>query len=84
MFVDKQILTETLLRYLNHKISLEELVSWAEEMMAEGDFDQVNFELIRDILSRLGLADVKEFGLSWEDCWEFLHRLGYTVAVNIS
>ena len=84
MFVDKQILTDTLLKYLNHKISLKELVNWAEEMIREGDFDKANFELIRDILGHLGLADVKEFGLSWEDCWEFLHRLGYTVTVNIS
>jgi len=53
-------------------------------MLCEEDFDKKNFELIRDILARLGLADVKEFGLSWEDCCEHLHRLGHTPTVSIS
>lgn len=84
MFVTKDILTERLTEYLNGKISLNDLVDWAEKMLCEEDFDKKSFELIRDILARLGLADVKEFGLSWEDCCEYLHRLGHTATVSIS
>lgn len=84
MFVTKDILTDKLTKYLNNEISLDDLVDWAEKMLCEEDFDKKSFELIRDILSRLGLADVKEFGLSWEDCREYLHRLGHTATVSIS
>jgi len=35
-----------------------------------------NFELIRDIVSRIGLSDVREFGLTWDDCHDYLRRLG--------
>ena len=41
------------------------LVNWAEDMIREADFESKNFELIRDILARIGLADVREFGLTW-------------------
>ncbi len=84
MVVDKDILTERLTRYLNNEISLDDLVDWAERMFCEADFDKKNLQLIRDILVRLGLADVREFGLSWEDCREYLHRLGHTATVSIS
>ena len=84
MFVTKDILTDKLTKYLNNEISLNDLVDWAERVFCEEDFDKKDFELIRDILSRLGLADIKEFGLSWEDCREYLHRLGHTAKVSIS
>ena len=34
-------------------------------------------DTIRDITSRLGLADVREFGLTWEDCEGYRSCLGY-------
>jgi hypothetical protein len=37
---------------------------------------------MRDVVARIGLADVREFGLSWDDCYGFLSRLGYKVQVN--
>ena len=30
------------------------------------------FDILRDIISRLGLADVEKFGLTWEDCEDYL------------
>jgi hypothetical protein len=62
---------------LPHRIVLKELVEWAETAMMEADFDEKDFETIREIVSRLGLADVKEFGMTWKDCEEFLSKLGY-------
>lgn len=58
--------------YLHHRLTLEELVKWAEQAMMEGKFDPSNFETLRDIISRLGLADVRKFGLTWEERKEFL------------
>ena len=52
------------------------LFDWAERAMMEEDFDERDLGTIRDITSRLGLADVREFGLTWEDCEVFLSRLG--------
>lgn len=69
--------------YLHHRITQEELVDWAEEVMMESEFDQSDFEALRNIVSRLGLADVKAFGLTWEDCETYLLRLGYSVRVEV-
>lgn len=52
--------------------------------MMEGDFDSMDFETLRDIVSRLGLADVKEFGMTWEDCENFLSRLGFQARVIVT
>jgi len=37
----------------------------------------------KEILSHLGVADVKEFGLSWDECYDYLSRLGYRVKVSV-
>jgi hypothetical protein len=34
--------------------------------MMDGDFDEDNYEVLRDIVSRLGFADVKSLGITWE------------------
>lgn len=63
---------------------MAELVDWAEEMIKGSDFEDENFELLRDITAQIGLADVREFGLSWDDCYNYLHKLGYDVKVQVS
>ncbi len=70
--------------YLHHRITLAELVDWAENMMMEAEFDSRDFEALRDVVSRLGLADVKAFGMTWEDCEYFLSRLGYQARVVVT
>jgi hypothetical protein len=50
----------------------------------EGDLDERDLEVLRDSLARLGLADVKAFGLSWEECEQLLARLGYRIQVQVS
>lgn len=83
MIVTRKLLVEMLLKYINRAISLAELVDWAEEMVREADFEEGYFELIKDILARIGLADVREFGLTWDDCYDYLHKLGYDVKVEL-
>ena len=83
MQVTRRMVTEKLSAYLHHGLTLDELVDWAEQVMQEGDFDEDGYDTLRDIVSRLGLADVRAFGLTWEDCEEFLHQLGCTVRVEV-
>ena|SRR3990172_2773050 len=72
-----------LLKYMNRQIDSAALVSWAEDMVREADFESDHLELIRDIIARIGLGDVHEFGLSWDDCYDYLHKLGYDIKVEL-
>jgi hypothetical protein len=83
MLVTRKKLVDMLLKYINRTIDLSNLVDWSEEMIREADFENGNFELIRDILARIGLADVREFGLTWDDCYGYLHKLGYDIKVEL-
>ena len=84
MKITRQKVAQKLIDYLQHRITLAELVDWAEQAMMEAEFEERDFETLRDIVSRLGLADVRAFGMTWEDCEEFLSRLGYRVNVTVS
>lgn len=84
MEVTRKDLAEAILRYSNHEMTIEELVNWAENAMMDARFEEEHHDLIRDIIARVGLADVLEFGLSWDDCYDFLNRLGYKVKVMVS
>jgi hypothetical protein len=69
--------------HLHHEISLDELVAWANVAMMEADFEEAYYDAIRDVVARLGLADVLAFGLTWEDCARILKQLGYDARVEI-
>ena len=69
--------------YLQNRITLAALVDWAEHAMMDQEFDQRDLETIRDVTARLGLADVREFGLNREDCEDYLARLGYRAKVDV-
>jgi hypothetical protein len=83
MVITKQTVADKIAAYLRHDISLADLVSWAEEAMMEGEFAEQEMTAIRDVVSRLGVADVRAFGLAWEDCEQLLRQLGYTARVDI-
>jgi cobyrinic acid a,c-diamide synthase len=82
--ITRQELAQKLTDYLQHRIALAELVDWAERALMEDDLDERDLEVLRDSLARLGLADVKAFGLSWEECEQLLARLGYRIQVQVS
>jgi hypothetical protein len=84
MKITRQIAAEKITDYLHGKLSQAELVDWAERAMMDTDFDEGNVDLLSDIVGRLGLADIAEFGLRWQDCEEFLRRLGYKAKVIVS
>ena len=83
MVLTRKALADMLIKYINRKIDLPTLVNWAEDMIKEADFEKGSFEIIREILARIGLADVREFGLTWDDCYDYLQKLGYNIKVEL-
>ena len=81
--ITRQAVADKLAAYLRHDISRGDLIAWAESAMMDGEFEREHFADIRDVVARLGLADVRTFGLTWEDCEELFSRLGYAARVNI-
>ncbi len=62
--ISSKLVAKKLTDYLHHDIKL---VDWAENVIMEGDFEGNNYKILRDIVSHIGLADVKGFGLTWEN-----------------
>ena len=58
-------------------------MDWAENAMMAGEFAKKDMEALRAVVSRLGVADVRAFGLSWEDCEQLFRQLGYAARVNV-
>ncbi len=83
MTITRHIVAKKLIAYLRGKISQADLVDWAERAVMDAEFDEGEVELLSDIVARLGLADVAEFGLRWEDCEGFLRKLGYRARIEV-
>ena len=83
MIVTRQQVAQKLSDYLHNRMTLEELANWAEQVMQDGDFAEEDFDLLRDIVGRIGLSDVRAFGLTWEDCQSYLSRLGYKAHITV-
>ena len=79
MVITRKAVAHLISQYLHHQISLEELVDWAENAMQEGEFEESHSDEITEVVSRLGVADVRAFGLVWEECEALLNKLGYKV-----
>ena len=50
--------------------------------MMEGEFDEQDMDVLRTVIARLGVADLRAFGLTWDDCEEALRQLGYSARVE--
>ena len=81
--ITKKIVAGKIAAYLRHDISLAELVSWAEDAVMDGEFAEDDTNSIAEVVARLGVADVRAFGLAWEDCEQLLRQLGYSARVDI-
>lgn len=68
---------------VRHELSLDSLVAWAESALMDGEFDSAHLPTIRDVVARIGVADVRAFGLTWGDCEHLLAQLGYSAQVSI-
>lgn len=78
-----ELVAEKLGAYLRHDLSLAALVDWAESALMNDDIDPAHLTDIRNAIARIGTADVRAFGLAWEDCEQLLSQLGYSAQVNI-
>ena len=83
MEITREVLASKLSDYLHQLITLADLVDWAEWAMIDGEFEEEDFDNIRDVIARLGVADVRAFGVDWQDCKEMLAQLGYKAQVQI-
>jgi hypothetical protein len=81
--ITKQAVADKIGAYLHHEMLLGELVDWAEDAMMEGEFEEGDIDALRAVVARLGLADVRAFGLEWSDCEELLRKLGFSARVDI-
>ena len=81
--ITRETVREKLVAYLNRRLTLTDLVHWSEDALLNDEIDERDTVILRDIVARLGLADVRQFGLTWEDCYDFLARLGYIVEVKV-
>ncbi len=83
MAITKQTVADKIASYLRHAITLAQLVDWAENAMLDGEFSEQDIGAISAVVSRLGVADVRAFGLTWEDCEQLLRQLGYSARVDV-
>jgi hypothetical protein len=83
MMITKQTVADQIAAYLHHEITLPQLVDWAENAMMDGEFAERDAATISSVIARLGVADVRTFGLAWEDCEELLGKLGYAPRVVV-
>ena len=83
MRVASQTVANQLEAYLHREITPAQLVDWAENSLLDGAFAPRDATVLSAVIARLGLADVRAFGLTWEDCEEFLAQLGYAAHVEV-
>jgi hypothetical protein len=83
MKITKQTVAGKLTDYLHQEITLAQLVDWAENALMDGDFEGGDAATLADVVAKIGLADVRSFGLTWEDCAEILDELGFEARVDV-
>lgn len=64
-------------------MTLGQLVDWSERALLDGELAEHDAKTLSSVIARLGVADVRAFGLAWEDCEELLRRLGFTPRVEV-
>ncbi|WHZ30076.1 MAG: hypothetical protein OJF51_004878 [Nitrospira sp.] len=82
--ITRKTVAEKFAAYLHHELLLDRLVAWAASALMDGEFDPAHLPTIRDVVARIGVADVRVFGLTWKDCEQLLAQLGYSVQVSIA
>ena len=82
MEITKERTAMKLLSYLKRQISLAELVDWAENAVMNRTFKTGEEKTLREVLGKLGVADVRTFGLSWEECDSIMRKLGYKLKIQ--
>ena len=83
MTITKKTVANKIVAYLHHEMTLAQLVDWSENVLIEGELAEREAGTISLVIARLGVADVRAFGLAWEDCEELLHQLGFSPRIEV-
>ena len=83
MTITKQDVADRIAAYLHHQTTLAQLVDWSERALMDGEFAEPDAATLSQVVSRLGVADVRAFGLAWDDCEELLRKLGFAPRVEV-
>jgi hypothetical protein len=83
MTITKQAVADQIAAYLHHQMTLARLVDWSERALMDGEFAEDDAATLAEVISRLGVADVRAFGLAWDDCEELLGKLGFAPRVEV-
>ena len=83
MTITKQTVADKIAAYLHHEITVAQLADWAEQAMMDGELHERDAKTLSTVIARLGVADVRAFGLAWEDCEELLRILGFSPRVEV-
>lgn len=81
--ITKRTVADKIAAYLHHDISLAELVDWSERAMMDGELAENEAGILSAVIARLGVADVRAFGLAWEDCEQLLRNLGFSPRIEV-
>ena len=83
MTITKRTVADKIAAYLHHEMTLAQLVDWAERALVDGQFPESDAQTLAQVVSRLGVADVRAFGLGWDECEELLGKLGFVPRVEV-
>jgi len=83
MTITKRVVADQIAAYLHHEITLAQLVDWSERALMDGEFTECDAAALSQVVSRLGVADVRTFGLAWDDCEDLLRKLGFAPRVEV-
>ena len=83
VIITKQTVADKLTAYLHHQITLAQLVDWSEQALMDGELAEQDAKTLSSVIARLGVADVRTFGLTWEVCEELFHKLGFSPRVEV-
>ena len=83
MTITKKTVADQIAAYLHHEITLAQLVDWSERALMDGELAERDASTLSSVIARLGVADVRAFGLAWEDYEELLRRLGFSPCIEV-
>jgi hypothetical protein len=81
--ITKRTVADQIAAYLHHEITIAQLVDWSERALLDGELAEHDASTLSSVIARLGVADVRAFGLAWEDCEELLCKLGFAPRVEV-
>ena len=73
--VTREVLAQKLSACLNQQTLLSELVRWALSVMMAGDFEESDYETLREVVAWTGMLDIVASRMGWDECKRWLEGL---------